>query len=156
MIGTSFSPLDPGTGSQQRPDQGGNATPLQQAIQVLQLRIPHLYNAPSPLAATGGGSQAPIGFDPMDLIRRLMAMQSAPTAAPMSAPSPQPGGGGMAPASPMAPAAPLLPSGASASAPIVPVSPSFQYMPNPGGTATPPRPFTPSMGGAPGAGSRLR
>lgn len=88
MIGQNFSP----TNNQDQPygNQGGMA-PLQQAIQILRIRMPHLFGgAPSPLAGAGPAMMPPRGVPPLPL----------PGGGPMDGgggpvnPLPPPGGGG--------------------------------------------------------------
>lgn len=110
-FGLNFAPLDqnkpnmaqPGTGS---PAGGGSNTPIQDAIQTLSLRIPHVVGAgalaPDALLNSPGGSAIPggTGLTLEALLRRLFAqpggLQGVPTGGPVASMpmSPMPGLGG--------------------------------------------------------------
>lgn len=124
MIGQSFSPTQQDNGYQQRPQGGGQDTPLQQAIQILQLRMPHVFGAMAPAPAALLNAQTPLGFNPQAFLQRLMGgMGQSPMGGPMAPPF-QVGGGPMAAAAP----SPAAPSGPAP-------TPPFHFQPNPGGTA---------------------
>lgn len=156
MIGQSFSPIqDSGDNTAQRPAQGGSGSaPVQQAIEVLRLRLPHIFSGGSPLMGAPGSAGAPQGFDSPVIARLLQALGVLPPAMGASAPPMGPGLMG---------AAPPMGGGGMGSAPPLTASykPSVNYQPLPGGTAGPalpipqpnpaqqpaPPPSLPGMGG---------
>lgn len=140
MIGQSFSPTQqPGSGDQQFQPQPDALAPLQQAIQVLRIRMPHLFGAmaPAPPALLQGGGGMPPQAQPLP-VPMVPGMPSLPGVATAMQPQGQPqpsfgqpyqvppqSGGGMPP----------------------PKNPTVHYQPPPqppGGTAGPnPRPGRP-------------
>lgn len=137
MIGQNFSPTDQTMG--QRPQPTGAVDPLQQAIQVLQLRMPHVYGAnapaPSPLLQSQG---APMGFNLQAVLQHLLGI--APQQG-MGLPGGTAGPGPMAPI-PSGPRVELPPGsgGPAAGGTAPPFTPAVHYQPPPmppGGTAGP-------------------
>lgn len=129
MIGQSFSPIQSQGTDQQRPQAGGTGSaPVQQAIEVLRLRMPHVFSGGSPLMGAPGSAGAPQCFDSPVIARLLQALGVLPPAMAASAP---PMGPSLSGAAPM--------GGGMGEAPPLATSykPSINYQPLPGGTAGP-------------------
>lgn len=173
MIGQSFSPMQDPNSQMQRPlaGDGGAASPLQNAIQVLQLRMPHFFGgtapAPAPLLQSQG---APPGFNVMALLQRLMGgqMGGGGAQAPMVGAPGQAGpslGGGMAPGGSQGPIGSLMPSisylpppppgGTAGNGPFTPPPPQQIQGPQPRTFTMPERPgFGATSGNQPELGTR--
>jgi hypothetical protein len=130
MIGQSFAPL--GNGMPAKPDGGGVAPGAQQAIKVLNLRLPRVVGsgAPAPgalLNAQGASGLPSAGTNPMleALIHAVMGGYAPATGA-----GPTPGASG--PSSPLP-----MPSAPVSNAPVSLPNPAIHYQPLPGGTAGP-------------------
>jgi len=155
VIGQDFSPNSNDPQFQQQ--QGSGASPLQQAIQILRIRMPHLFGGGAPAAPQllhGGGfaPPTPLPFPTMPF-QGGGPMMGNP-GSPMAPPSMAGGQGG-----PMAPPSAPMPSfgGPQNGQGAKPGVPGLHFQPpppTPGGTAGPnpgefesPRPF-------PGRGNR--
>ena len=144
MIGQSFAPLgDPNNPTRQQDANGQTSNPVQEAIKLLQLRMPRVLGAGAPAAPellnSPGSSLLPPGNPLTDILRKLFGppmTPSAPMAAPSSMPPPMPPSGSgsgwtPAPAPPPAPAQSPAPMPSPTS-----LKPKFEYIPN--DTYTPP------------------
>lgn len=147
-LGLSFAPT---AQNQQQGNGGSAATPIQDAIKVLNLRIPTVHGAiPSPLMNAPGGAGIPnIGVGGLEQWLRMLFGQQGPLSAggmTAGAPLPNvtPGAGGPKPDFPMPPAPPI-----PNTMPNEPAPGSFQ----PGGFA-PETPQAPPMPRSPFGGNR--
>lgn len=152
-LGTSFSPLSQSNGyGQQRPSAPGqpsSQTPLQQAIQILQLRLPHFFGggAPAPPSLLSGSPGLTNPLDPTDLLKRMLGIPGlTPPGQPTTGGAPSP----LAP--PMAQPSGTPPSGGGTTTPAfhyaLPPTPPRTNPGMPGPDAGPP-PLRPGYGGRP-------
>jgi hypothetical protein len=115
MIGQSFAPLGDPMNQQAGPGGGGLESPAQQAIKILNLRMPHFgANAPTPApqallnGAGSAGLPQPNANNPvLDAILKAVLGHFAPQQ--QAAPSAM--GGGMAPGGGMADRSPICREG---------------------------------------------
>lgn len=150
-LGQSFNPTQSQAPASNGGYGAGNVTPLQQAIQILQLHMPRMFgaSAPAPASLLTGNTAGANPLDPLDALRRILGGGGAPpTTMPPSMPgAPPPNPFSSAPP-PAAPSTPPPNNG-----PIK--GPGLNYIPPPGGTATGPQgPQFPRPPAFPGAGGR--
>ena len=128
MIGQSFAPI--GDPNMQRPSggPGGIAPGAQEAIKVLNLRIPRVAGAgaPAPQALLEGGGSGALPQQPNNPIIQAILQAVLGHFAPQQQSAPSAMGGGM----------PGTPGPLGQSGPQLP-NPKINYQPLPGGTAGP-------------------
>lgn len=135
MIGQQFSPFSQQDDPRMQQQQPGGGDNIQQAIQILRIRYPHVFGgySPSPLAGPGSAMMPPRPSTPMPL--PMPGGMQSPMGGP-SMPGPSFGGGTFGGGSPWA-----RPGGegggGGGSEPTKPVINYIPPPPIPGGTAGP-------------------
>lgn len=154
-FGLSFVPTDQGTQQPGRPGglPGGGVPPIQQAIQMLSLRLPHVLGAqavaPGPLltSAGGGGMNVGAGGGSLEaILRMLFGLHQTGAFGTPASPSTRPG------ATPMPPLPRVTPGIMGPDLSAYGQRPGVPPLPNaggwPGGQIPPPAPTrTPTTGG---------